>query len=340
MNPVSKPRIVLYGIGQYGGYVARFAVEKGWPIVAAYNRAGPKIGQDLGRVIGLDRDIGVTVQDCDTASFDKLEADIGVVAQTNLLSVNFAAYERLMSAGLNVICHGAQSYYPHGCDPETADRIDALARARGVTFTGTGIWDMSRIWAGILVAGPCTEITSLFHSSITDCEGQTVNLEQARQVGIGMTVEEFEQQGMGLNPVAFSYKTIVELVLLKLGFDVTGSSVSVEPVVFDEAIPNPWSEQPIPAGICVGTRVVCETGTAQAVTGRAEIELRLFREGDVEHMFWSVDGKPRSRLRTEREDSAHATAACLFNRIPDVIAAAPGIALITAMGPVGTTALA
>jgi hypothetical protein len=67
--------------------------------------------------------------------------------------------------------------------------------------------------------------------------------------------------------------------------------------------------------------------------------LRAFKEGELEHMFWSVDGKPRTRVRTERSDPAHATAACLFNRIPDVIAAPPGIVLISQMGPLKHTAL-
>jgi 4-hydroxy-tetrahydrodipicolinate reductase len=56
-------------------------------------------------------------------------------------------------------------------------------------------------------------------------------------------------------------------------------------------------------------------------------------------MFWSVDGKPVSRVRVEREDARHATAAALFNRIPDVIAAAPGIVLISQMGPLKPSAL-
>ena len=50
-----KPRIVIYGAGQVGQYIARFAVQKGWPIVAAFNRAGAKVGQALGRLAGLSR---------------------------------------------------------------------------------------------------------------------------------------------------------------------------------------------------------------------------------------------------------------------------------------------
>lgn len=334
----NKPRLVIYGLGQYGSHVARFAVQKGWPIVAAFNRAGPKVGQDVGRVIGLDVDLGVLVQDCDTADYSGLDADIGVVAQTNVLKLNYAAYERLMNAGLNVLCHGSESYYPYGCDADTAEKIEALAVHNGVTFTGGGIWDMSRLWAGILVSGPCTEIKSLFHSSITDAVGQAANEQQARQVGVGMTIAQFMNAGLDRSPISNSYKTIPEHVLARLGFVVSETRCRVEPVVFDVSVANPWSGGIYEAGVCVGSRIIAEIFTVQGVTAKAEIDLRMFRCGEVEHMFWEVDGLPHTRIRTEREDSAHATASCLFNRIPDVIAAHPGIVTVTEMGPLKATA--
>ena len=74
MNANRKPRLVLYGIGQYGQMMVRFADKKGWPIVAAYNRAGAKVGQDIGRLAGLGRDYGVVVQDCDKADYKNLDA--------------------------------------------------------------------------------------------------------------------------------------------------------------------------------------------------------------------------------------------------------------------------
>ena len=36
--------------------IVRFAADKGWPIVAAFNRAGAKVGRDIGRLAGLGRD--------------------------------------------------------------------------------------------------------------------------------------------------------------------------------------------------------------------------------------------------------------------------------------------
>ena len=93
---VRAPRIVIYGVGQYGSMIARLAMQKGWPIVAAFNRAGPKVGQDLGRAAGLNRDLGVMIQDCETGDYGSLDADIGVVTHRDLLSANMDAYRRLM----------------------------------------------------------------------------------------------------------------------------------------------------------------------------------------------------------------------------------------------------
>ena len=57
------PRIALCGLGYVGSFYAKFAMIKDWEIVAAYNRAGEKVGKDVGEVCGLDKNIGVVVED-------------------------------------------------------------------------------------------------------------------------------------------------------------------------------------------------------------------------------------------------------------------------------------
>ena len=151
VSGASLPRIVIYGVGQYGAMIVRLAADRGLPIGAAFNRAGPKVGRDLGRVAGLDRDLGVIVQDSETGDYDSIDADIGVVTHRDLLSANMDAYRRLMNAGLNIACHGVQSYLPQSNDPALAAEIEALAQKNGVTFTGGGIWDMSRIWSSMRI---------------------------------------------------------------------------------------------------------------------------------------------------------------------------------------------
>lgn len=335
----SKPRLVIYGVGQYGSLITRLAVEKGWPVVAAFNRAGPKVGQDLGRVAGLDRDLGVVVQDCETGDYAALDADIGVVTHRDTLKLNLDAYRRLIGAGLNIGCHGIESYYPYGNNPELAREIDDLARAKGVTFTGSGIWDMSRIWSGILTAGPCTEIASINIRSLTDPHGQANSLEQIKQFAISEPVETFYAKGIDKSPLAHAYKTVPEMVLAALGYTIIESTATVEPVVYDEPVKT-WyvPEGYFEAGLCMGVSIKTRTTTKEGVIGTAQVDSRMPRPGEVEHMYWQVEGKPRTRTMVERLDSAHATAANLFNRIPDIIAAPPGIRLVSQMGPLKSTA--
>lgn len=335
-----KPRIVIYGMGQFGSLIARLAVQKGWPIVAAFNRAGAKIGQDVGRIAGLDRDLGTAVQDFDLADFGALDADIAIVTHRDLLKDNMAAYRRLLGAGVNTLCHGVQSYYPQCHNADLAGEIDALAQAQGVTFTGSGIWDTSRIWSGILAAGPCTELTSIDITSLSDAEAQTHSLEQMKQFAISEPVERFHEKGIDKGVLAHAFKSVPEMVLIALGYDVIETTSVVEPVVFDEPVPSRHAPDGyFPAGLCMGIRMRSKTTTRQGVVGTATVDSRIIKPGEVEAMYWTVEGKPRTRLHVERLDSAHATASNLFNRIPDVIAARPGIVPVFELGPVKHSAL-
>jgi 4-hydroxy-tetrahydrodipicolinate reductase len=318
--------------------IAELAADRGWPIVAAFNRAGPKVGQDLGRVAGLGRDLGVIVQDCETGNYSSLDADIGVVTHRDLLKANMAAYRRLMNAGLNIACHGVQSYLPQSNDAEAAAEIEVLAKSNGVTFTGCGIWDMSRIWSGILTAGPCTELKSIHISSLTDPQGQASSLAQIKQFCISDTIETFYAKGIDKNQVALAKKTIPEMVLRALGYTIIESTATIEPIVYDVPVKTRYvPEGYFEAGLCMGVRFRTMTTTEEGVVGTGMIEQRMFLPGDVEHMYWEVEGTPRTRMRVERLDSAHATAGNLFNRIPDIIAARSGIVPVYEMGVLKST---
>jgi hypothetical protein len=331
------PRIVVYGTGHYGAEFTRLARLKGWPIVAALNRAGSKVGKDLWRLAGLEADSGVVVQDCETADLSKVDADVGVVFMTDSLEENFPAYERLLTAGLDVICHGVQAYYPWRYDPDTAARIDALARAHGKTFTGTGIWDMSRIWAGILLAGPCVTIRSLNHETVTQVNYPSVDM--VKRFGLDLTPEEYRERfvrspgGVRDYGLAGRYQSIPEQVLTALGFNVTAGAEVQEPITSDQPVYCKALHRDIEPGRVVGWRYRSTVDTSEGVRAEARMDMRLLREDEREQMVWEIDGLPGNRLVIERRDSIVASAASVLNRIPDVIAAEPGIRLLSQLGP-------
>lgn len=328
----SNPRIAIYGTGQYGSIAAHIALEKGWPVVAALNRAGDKVGKDLGRVTGLDRDCGILVQDCETADYDAIDADLAIVATTDRLAANYPAYERLMNAGMNVICHAAEASFPMGADATLAGRIDALARRNGVSFCGTGLWDMSRIWSGILVAGPCTKIESMFLESLTNIGVAGKHVLDV--VGVGLTPDEYRRKFVDdLGPIGNIYKLIPEHVLTALGFTVTSATEVREPVIFDEPVHCRYLREDIAPGLAVGTRVVATVETREGVSAKTNVQLRLIKDGELEHVVWRVEGKPRSFIRVDRRGSVYSSASTMINRVRDVIAASPGIRLVSELGP-------
>jgi 2,4-diaminopentanoate dehydrogenase len=325
-----KPRIVLYGIGNYGQMMARFADKKGWPIVAAYNRAGAKVGQDIGRLAGLNRDYGVVVQDCDTADYSqlaKLDADIGVVTMYDMLKDNFPAYKRLMGAGLNVICHGSESYLPGYSNPAVAEEIDHIAKANNVSWVGTGVWDMSRIWSLMTVAGVCDEIKSIHNTSVTNLEsfGEKITL----GAGVGMTPAEFEEKVNDPNKNEYGnvlYKMIPMLALKSLGYTPMECTYRQVPVVLEKPFYCKLLKRELSAGTCAGLRAYVEATSEEGVVATAQSDSRvLFNEGETEHIMWEVKGNVLSpRIRVERDNGHVMQALSVFNRIKDVIAAPPG----------------
>jgi 2,4-diaminopentanoate dehydrogenase len=328
-----RPRIVICGTGQYGGLVAEAALDVGYQIVGAYNRAGPKIGQDLGKVTGLNRDIGVIVEDIETADFTKIEADVGVVTQSDVLRNDIPTFKRLMSAGINVISLAMEAYYPFGSDPEAAAEIDAFARRHEVTFTGSGLHDMSRIWSGILAAGQCTQISSIHHESLTNMIDQLTPEQLLRTYALGWTVEAYQKAGIDKARLWPVFTTLLEHVLTSFGFTVTEKNTRIEPIVWNEPLECEYVNQVIPAGRVLGTRTIGHVKTKEGVTASVKTEARICKKDEEENTLWKIDGKPRVEVRVKRLDPAYTNGACLINRVRDVISAPPGIVLVSQHRP-------
>jgi hypothetical protein len=328
----SKPRIVIYGTGTYGKLVARLADKKGWSIVAAFNRAGEKVGQDLGRLAGLDKDFGVVVQDCDTASYDGLDADVAIVATTDILEQNWPAYEKLLGAGLNVICHGGQACYPQASNAKIAEQIESLCHEKNVSFTGSSVWDSSRVWAGLLALGPCIEATSIKHSTLTNVNFPRKDI--AEMMSIDSTVEEFEKK---VAAATFSlgsiYITIIEQVLAKVGLTVKSKSEKTLPALLEEPVYSFAFERNIEPGRVVGSKIIIDIDTEEGVEVSGNFEVRIITDSEMEYLRWDIEGTPSSSIIVERKDSEVTSAACMLNRVPDIINALPGIQLVADLGP-------
>ena len=340
--PRLSPKVAIYGIGFVGRRAVKLMHDKGWQIVAAYNRAGEKVGQDLGRLAGLDKDLGVIVQDYETADYSGLDADVALIAGPDFLDKAFPIYERFLNAGINVVSYGSHAYDPYIYHPDVAAKIDALAKKNGVSFLGSGLWDMTRIWAGLIAAGPCVEIDSFEYRSDTDPGRQGTHWFPV--LGIGLTPEEYdrtlgrETDGYGESSWNGVYKILGIILLQHFGYTVSDVRMRQEPIVFDESHYCEALGKELAPGVCVGTRLLIDIDSEEGVPVNIVIELRLFKPGEIEHSTWRVNGLPSTEVRVIRENSDVAQASSAINRIPDAIAARPGIVTVMELGPLKPTA--
>ena len=239
-----------------------------------------------------------------------------------------------MGAGLNIACHGGQSYLPQTNDPELAAEIEALAIANGVTFTGGGIWDMSRIWAGVLTAGPVHR----HHVAPPPQPHRPGGPAPVARPGVRPSTARRRTSTSGAWTRArcsWPTRRSPSWSLRKLGYTVAGSDATAEPVVYDV----PVETRLVPEGHFEAGRVrrACARASRSRPPRASWPRPRSSSacSSPATSSTWSgrCEGTPRNRIRVERLDSAEATAGNLFNRIPDIIAAPPGIVPVTELGP-------
>jgi 4-hydroxy-tetrahydrodipicolinate reductase len=63
------------------------------------------------------------------------------------------------------------------------------------------------------------------------------------------------------------------------------------------------------------------------------MEGRVYRDGETDSNHWQVKGEPDLELRCDKTNYRFTTCSTLVNRIPDVIAAAPGLCSLDMLAP-------
>src|SRR5581483_3274996 len=118
-------------------------------------------------------------------------ADVVVIATTSFLSAIADDVRDAVEAGSNVITTAEEAALPWANDAEVAQRLDALARSRGVTILGAGVNPGFAFDALVLTAcGPVAEVESLLVERVVDLSGFGATI--LRRLGIGLSAEEFE----------------------------------------------------------------------------------------------------------------------------------------------------
>ena len=191
---MDEVRVVLYGVGAVGSLIAKSILEKkGVKIVGAIDVAKEKVGKDLGKVLGLNRKIGIKVSSDVDAVLSKTKPDIAIHATSSYLKDTYPQIASIVKHGVNVISTCEELSYPHYSEPKIAKELDKLAKKHDVTVLGTGInpgFLMDTLV--ITLTAACQKIEKIEVVRVMDAAKRRLPFQ--KKIGAGLTVEDFKQK--------------------------------------------------------------------------------------------------------------------------------------------------
>lgn len=185
-------RIVLVGLGPIGAGVLSLVAERpGLTLTGAVDLDPAKVGRDAGDVGGLGRPLGVPVSASLAQALERAPADVALLCTGSYLSQVAPQVEALIEAGLHVVTTCEELAYAPVHNPELAQRLDGLARERGVSVLGAGVNPGFAFDALIMtLSATCRRVTGVRATRVLDAGSRRFPLQQ--KVGAGLSREEFQ----------------------------------------------------------------------------------------------------------------------------------------------------
>lgn len=323
-------RVIIYGVGAMGALATRLLVEKGCTIVGAVARSPDKTGRDLGDVIGLGTTLGVTVESDAQAVLGR-GADIAVVCVSSYLASMAQHFALCLQNGVNVITIEEETVFPWTTAPEEATVLDALAKAQGVTLAASGAQDV--FWLNLVstllgashrvdkVTGHCTWNVDDYGPEV------------ARHLFIGRSKEDFDHHVATSGWPAFVARQTLEALVARLGLTTRQISSEVTALTSHETTHCETLGLSIPPGCLIGTIDRSFVSTEEGPEFAFSMEGRVYRAGARDTNHWKVKGAPDLDVQCADANYRFTTCSTLVNRIPDVIAADPGLCSLDRLEP-------
>lgn len=302
---------MLFGVGAIGAGIGRLAALRDEiELVGAIDAAPAKAGRPLAKVLGLERAPDVTIVADAASALGELRPQVVLHATGSYLPEVLPQLLACARAGAGVVSTCEELAYPWRRHPELAKKLDAEAKAHGVTVLGTGVnpgFVMDTLVAAL--SGVCQRVERVRVTRIVDVATRREPLQ--RKVGAGLPLDEFRAKAAGGRFGHVGLQESCWLVAEALGWRLAGLEETLEPVLGAN-------------GRAAGMRQTAR-GT---VDGRAVIEavvqMSLGAERPRDEI--EIEGVPPVRLVIEGGVQGDlATAAVVVNATHRVVEHAPGL---------------
>ncbi len=320
-------RVLLLGSGQMGSGIARLLLNKqGVELVGVYVRRAERAGMDVGTAIGLDRELGITLDADLEALIDHAQPDVAIQATCSRIKDAMAEISTLVDHGVSVISIAEQMAYPVTASPAIAEQIHWHAHSNGVAVLGTGVnpgfvLDL----LVITLSAVCSDIRSITASRINDLSPYGPSVLNTQ--GVGLTPDAFREgvaQGTVVGHLGFAES--IRMIAGTLGWHIEHIEEQREPII--AGVRRETAQVTVEPGQvagCLHSAIAYRAGEP-VITLIHPQQVRPELEGEATGDSIEIDGTPPVRLAGSPEIAGgEATMALVVNMIPQVLNAVPGL---------------
>lgn len=318
----TKFRAVQFGCGAIGCAVARLAWQRpDIELVGAVDIDKDKVGRDIGEVMGIEKNLGVTITDDLDKLFAKVKADVVFHQTGSSLKTVAPQLIKLLRFGLNIVSTTEELAYPYITQPDLANEIDAVAKANGATVLGTGVNPgfLMDIWPMAMTA-VCQEVKRIRAVRVQDARSRRLPFQ--KKIGAGCTVEEFKKLAAAGTLRHVGLTESIDMIAAGLNWQLSQVTESIEPVIAREQVNTQYLT--VEAGQVAGVRQVGRGFKNREELITLEFEASLGAPESYDAVY--ITGIPN--LEVVMKGGTHgdiATAAMVVNAAHRVIEAPPGL---------------
>ncbi len=335
-----KIKVIQYGLGEMGSQMALLMLRKrDLEVVAAISGSGRLAGADLGKAIGLEKEVGIAISGNASEVFNSVDADVVLHATTSWMEEAVNQTKEALEKGKNVVTIAEEALYPWvDRSRKLAEEVDELAKKNGVTFLGTGVNPGFMMdYLPIALTGVLKEVHRIRIRRVIDWSRYGITLFE--HICAGQDIEKFNA-ARDRGEVAFhvGLEESIRLTAERLGWELDEYRETAE-VRLSKSTRETQHMVIKPGTVCGYNQVghgIVKGKEVLTYEMNAIINPNPQEDGTDVGTYISIDGVPGAEITISGEFASQGgwgTVASAVNSIPLAVAARPGLITVAELPP-------
>jgi hypothetical protein len=320
-------KVAVLGTGQMGSGIIKLILQKtGIDLVGVYGKRPERSGTDVGKAIGLEKELGVKITNDLPGLLQDTKPNIVIQATCSKVIQAVDEIEISLNNEANIISIAEEMAFPAYEAPELAEEIHNLALENNVTVLGTGInpgfvLDL----LVITLTGVCYHVESIMAKRINDLSPYGPSVLKTQ--GVGITPEAFEAGIKDGSVVGhFGFPESISMIAKALGWKIDRIEQKRVPIISNVERATEFIK--ITPGLTAG----CEHTAVAYMNGKPVITL-IHPQQVYPHLenvetgdYIAIKGIPNVSFSSGPEiPGGIGTVSLAVNMIPHVINSEPGL---------------